>query len=161
MKALTRLLVIFPPAQVMRFGLVGLVNTAVGLITYWVVIYLDESLYQLGNILGFLLSVLCAWFLSRHFVFNEHKASGRRDGLRTLLRSYLSYGGTTALAALLLYLLIEIWQVDPYMAPVLTLFVTVPANFLLNKFWTFAGRRRPSPKRSPQHVSLPVSGDLS
>ncbi len=128
----------FPPMQIVRFCVVGLINTAVGLITYWAVIYVDESLYQLGNILGFLVSVLCAWYLSRNFVFFETKQSGIDSALKTLLRSYLSYGATTLLAACLLYILIELMSVDPYLAPLLTLFVTVPANFLLNKFWTFS-----------------------
>ncbi len=150
MPALAPLFKIFPPLQVIRFAVVGLVNTAVYLMVFWTVVYLSESLYQLGNILGFLVSVLCAWYLSRNFVFFETKQSGIDNALKTLLRSYLSYGVTTLLAALFLYILIELMSVDTYLAPLLTLLVTVPANFLLNKFWTFSKRERESlsPKTS-------------
>jgi putative flippase GtrA len=83
--------------------------------------------------MGFLVSVLNAFLWSKKFVFTESKKSPRQQ----LVRLYLSYGMTFLLSLGLMYTMVDILGISQLVAPLLNLFVTVPLNFLLNKFWVF------------------------
>ena len=118
--------------QFIKFCLVGISNTAVYLGVYYLSIYLSVY-YLFANVLGFILSVLNAYYWSKKYVF----VSDKRSRGNVLLRTYLSYGLTTVLSTLLLYFLVDIKGVSDKVAPLLALVITIPINFLLNKFWTF------------------------
>ena len=82
------------------------------------------------------MSVANAFFWSNRYVF----ANGERDlsaGFKKLGKTYLCYGATFLLSTLLLYLEVDIWRWSAVFSPLLNLLVTVPLNFLLNKFWAF------------------------
>lgn len=115
--------------QFIKFGLVGVSNTFVSLIVYYLLIYFSVN-YILANIAGFVISVLNAFFWNSKYVF-KHSQKG------SLVRTYISYGMTFLLSNLLLYGLVEFMNVSKIVAPVLCLVVTIPLNFILNKYWTF------------------------
>ena len=119
--------------QFIKFGIVGLSNTAISLSIYYVFIWINPDLYMLGNVAGFIISVANAFFWSRKYVFKDSE-----EGFwKALLKSYLAYGGSFLLATGLLYLQVEWLSVSKMIAPVLNLLITVPLNFIVNKFWTF------------------------
>jgi putative flippase GtrA len=49
----------------------------------------------------------------------------------------VSYGGTSLLSMLLLWIEVQLFGVNKVIAPVVNLLITIPLNFLINKFWTF------------------------
>jgi putative flippase GtrA len=57
--------------------------------------------------------------------------------LKRIGKTYLSYGATFLLSTVLLYLEVDVWQWSAVIAPVANLLITIPLNFLLNKFWAF------------------------
>lgn len=122
--------------QFIKFGIVGVSNTAISLAIYYLFIWIDQALYQWGNIIGWVVSVANAFFWGNRVVFKSTENSAR-DVLKRLGKSYLSYGATFLLATLLLYLEVEKFGWSAWLAPVLNLLVTIPLNFLVNKFWTF------------------------
>ena len=117
--------------QFFKFGLVGLSNTAVGFGVYYA-LYFCWAHYITANIVSWLVSVFNAFYWNNKYVFQS--GSG---WWKTLCRTYVSYGASLLVSTLLLYALVEYLQVSPVIAPVLCLLVTVPLNFLLNKFWAF------------------------
>ena len=119
--------------QFIKFGIVGASNTAISLAIYYAFIWIDSDLYMLGNAVGFVISVANAFFWSRRYVFKD----SRESFWNTLLKSYLAYGGSFLLAAGLLYVQVEWLGVSKLIAPIVNLLVTVPLNFIVNKFWTF------------------------
>lgn len=119
--------------QFVKFGLVGLSNTVISLSVYYVVIWFNMDWYMLGSILGFVISVANACFWSRRYVFTD----AQEGFLKTLFRSYLAYGASFLLATLLLYIQVEQLGISKTIAPVLNLLLTIPLNFIVNKFWTF------------------------
>lgn len=120
--------------QFVKFGLVGMVNTAIGLGSYYLFLWLGCS-YLLANIISWIISVFNAFYWNNKYVF----ASNNRWHV-ALLRTYLSYGFSLVLGTSFLYLLVEYAGVSDLIAPVCTLFLTIPMNFLLNKFLTFRSR---------------------
>ena len=117
--------------QFFKFGLVGLSNTAVGFGIYYILFFCGVN-YLIANVASWLVSVFNAFYWNNKYVFRS--GSG---WWKTLFRTYISYGASLLLSTLLLYVLVERLSVSPVIAPVLCLLITVPLNFLLNKFWAF------------------------
>lgn len=122
--------------QFIKFAIVGASNTLISLAIYYFFLWLDPSWYLWGNVVGWAVSVANAFFWSNRYVF----ANGERGlsaGLKKLGKTYLCYGATFLLSTLLLYLEVDMWRWSAVFSPLLNLLVTVPLNFLLNKFWAF------------------------
>ena len=117
--------------QFIKFGLVGVSNTAVGFGVYYLLYYCGAH-YLIANIVSWLISVFNAFYWNNKYVFR----SGSNWWI-TLFRTYISYGASLVVSTLMMYVLIEFLRVSPVIAPVICLLVTVPLNFLLNKFWAF------------------------
>ena len=122
--------------QFIKFGVVGLSNTAISLALYYLFVWINPNLYMVGNVVGFIVSVANAFFWSRRYVFT----GGKESFMKGLLKSYIAYGGSFLLATGLLFLQVEKLGVSREIAPILNLLITIPLNFLVNKFWTFQTR---------------------
>ena len=120
--------------QFIKFGLVGVSNTAISLGIYYLFIYFNKDLYLLGSIVGFIISVLNSFYWNNKYVF---KTEGQSEWLKRLLKTYMSYGGTTILSTVLLYIEVEFLHINESIAPLINLAITVPLNYLVNKFWAF------------------------
>lgn len=117
--------------QFIKFGIVGLSNTAIGLGTYYLFLWLGWH-YMVANVLSWIISVFNAFFWNSRYVFKT-----RNKWLTALFRTYVSYGFSFVLGAVVLYILVEFCKISEVVAPVLVLVITIPLNFILNKFWTF------------------------
>jgi len=124
-------------AQFIKFGMVGLSNTAVAYLIYSALLYAGLH-YIIANVIAFILSVLNSFYWNGKYVFKS--GGGRRKGgfWPALLKTYVSYAFTgLILSSGLLYVFINIMRISAYVAPLLGLAVTVPLNFVLNKKWAF------------------------
>lgn len=117
--------------QFLKFGLVGVANTLLALAIYYAWLFFTGSYIQ-ANFVAWVLSVLNAFFWNNIYVFKN-----RQPWIKVLLKTYLSYGTTLVISTVLLYVQIEILGISNKSAPLLSLMITVPLNFALNKFWTF------------------------
>ena len=114
----------------------GVSNTLVSWICYYLILWIDDNLYMLGSLVGTVVSIANAFFWNDRFVFKgaEHDWRSR---LRRLGKTYVSYGGTSLLSMLLLWVEVQFFNVGKVIAPIVNLLITIPLNFLINKFWTF------------------------
>lgn len=120
--------------QFFKFGLVGLSNTAISLLIYYIFIFISKDLYIIGNIAGFIISVLNSFYWNNKYVF---RSEGKGDWLKKLLKTYVAYGSTFLLSTGLLFLEVQIFSLNEWIAPVINLLITIPLNFIINKFWAF------------------------
>lgn len=131
-----------PYVQFIKFGLVGMSNTAVFYFLYTVIVFLLRGLawkqdYILANVVAFTISIFWSFYWNNRFVFKKAENS-RRNVWKALGKCFLSYGFTGyILENLLSFLWIEKLGISKYIAPLLNLVFTVPVNFLLNKLWAF------------------------
>jgi len=122
--------------QFVKFGLVGVTNTAIAYAIYSLVLLLGGH-YLIGSIVSFVVSVAWSFLLNSRFVFQKQDGE-KRVWWKTLLKTYVSYGLTGLLMANgLLYLWVDVLGINPYLAFFLNLVLTIPTNFLLNKLWAF------------------------
>ncbi len=128
--------------QFIKFGIVGLINTAVSYLFNVLTIYLLSKTgvnwdYIAGNTVGFISGTLLSFFLDDRFVFDENKASNKNKG-DILEKTFLVYGFTIILVSnILSYVWINIFGISKYIVPVINLCISVPLNFILNKYWAF------------------------
>lgn len=116
--------------QFVKFCIVGVSNTAISLIIYYIFIIIDKNLYIIGNVVGFIVSVLNSYFLNSKFVFKKEN-----DVIKTILKTFIAYGTNLILGTISLYLLVNVFFISEYIVPLINLLITIPLNFILNKKW--------------------------
>ena len=126
--------------QFIKFGIVGVSNTLIAYIAYSICVYIGIH-YLIANAIGFFISVLNAYYWSDRFVFKKGEGESR-SAIWTLIKTYIAYGSTgLLLASILLYLYVDKFQISEYIAQLLVLVVTIPLNFIINKFWSFKTKK--------------------
>lgn len=136
--------------QFVKFGLIGVTNTLISYGIYMLVIWLMKPVdfaydYIVGSVLGFIISVLWSFYWNNKLVFTE--GSEKRNILKSLLKTYLSYAATgIVLSNILLYVFVDLMGIPKAVAPILGLLITVPLNFILNKYWAFRKEKKKTEK---------------
>lgn len=121
--------------QFVKFGMVGLSNTLISYIVYVFLVALSVH-YLVASVMGFLISVVNAYYWNDKYVFQEEEQ--KRVWWKAFLKTFMAYAGTgLILNNILLILWVNVLEIHEMIGPVLNLFITIPLNFLLNKYWAF------------------------
>ena len=126
--------------QFIKFGIVGVSNTLISLAVYQLALNALGLHYLAANALGLVISVVNAYYWNNRCVFGTGEKRTPWQHVGMYLRSLAAYGGTFALDSLLLVFWVEVVHTGETIAPVLNLLITIPLNFLVNKYWTFRKR---------------------
>lgn len=118
--------------QFFKFGLVGILNTAISLSLYYFLLMLGVN-YLFANGFAFVVSVLNAYYWNRRYVFKNYST----NHFKAITRTYATYFGSFILSTILLYMMVEGMNISDRIAPLLTLLITIPLNFIANKLWAF------------------------
>jgi putative flippase GtrA len=62
---------------------------------------------------------------------------GKGNGAKPFAKTVAAYGSTFLLGTGLLYTMVDILGISQWVAPLINLCITIPLNFLLNKYWAF------------------------
>ena len=130
--------------QFVRFGIVGVSNTVISYVIYALCLLgfqkaniLTGIDYLIAQIIQFVLSVLWSFYWNNKMVFTL-KDGEKRSLWRALIKTYISYSFTGLLLnSALLVVWIKVMHVSEFVAPVINLIISVPLNFVINKFWAF------------------------
>lgn len=127
--------------QFVKFGIVGLSNTAIAYLIIVVTLLCLSPLklsydFYVANVVSFILSVAWSYYWNRRYVFNISKKFSIKSEFYMLLKTYASYFFTgIVLTNIGSYVFIVLFDIDKYIAPFFNLLFTVPLNFLLIKFF--------------------------
>jgi putative flippase GtrA len=130
--------------QFVKFGIVGVSNTILSYVIYVVSLLsfrklgiLPNADYFVAQIIAFVLSVLWSFYWNNKMVFVQ-KEGKKRSIWKALLKTYVSYSFTGLfLSSILIVLWVQLLHIPKLIAPLLNLLISVPVNFLINKFWAF------------------------
>ena len=132
--------------QFVRFGLVGVWNTAFSYAINMGSLFLFSKLGILSahnldmyaaNTIAFVISVFVSFLLNSKFVFSLEEGQ-ERNFWKALFKSYLSYGFTgLILTNVLAYVWVDLLGISKLIAPLISLVISIPINFILNKLWAF------------------------
>lgn len=118
--------------QFLKFGFVGIINTAITMATFYIGTLNGMDKYP-ANTLGFLFGTINAYVWNVFWVFK-----GNREGFKkTIPKFFITYISTYLLSMLLLYLFVDLGGMNQNWAPIVNTCITMFINFFISKFWTF------------------------
>jgi len=127
--------------QFVKFGAVGLSNTLVSSGITYIFIFISPGLIYWGQSVGFLLSVLNAYYWNSRFVFKRAEKISRGQRAKEIARVYLSYGATFLLGLGLTWVMRNKMSVSDWLIPLVLVCICTPVNFVTNKLWAFRGKK--------------------
>ena len=93
--------------------------------------------YLIAQVIAFVLSVLWSFYWNRKYVFNSEDGEAV-PWYKALIKTYISYAFTGLfLNTVLAVLWVQILGISKMIAPIVNLLISVPLNFIMNKFWAF------------------------
>lgn len=119
--------------QFIKFCIVGFSNTLISLIIYYIFIARGVN-YLLANTLGFLVSVINAFYWNNKYVFTDKTETNEN---KAFIKVFVTYGGSFLLSTFLIFIMVDYLKISQWMAPIMRLIVTFPLNFIINKLWAF------------------------
>lgn len=137
-----------PLVQFVKFGLVGVSNTlisyAVDMLCYYVLFanvpWGETTVVFVTSAISFIVSVTNSYYWNNRYVFGGGKKTIGQHAW-TYLKTVLCY----ALTGLVLAPLMKDWlvarSVPFWAASPITLIVTIPLNFVMNKFFAFGKKK--------------------
>jgi putative flippase GtrA len=122
--------------QIIRYGLVGIVNTLVGYGIYFLFLYVGLN-YTIALTFGSICGIICSYFLNRFWTFKSTKKVAEE------LPKFLSvYGVSYFLNLGLLILFVEKFKIDARIAQLFILVIITCLTFIGNKFWSFRNNKK-------------------
>lgn len=130
--------------QFVKFGIVGVSNTVISYLLYTFTLIGLRTVglfagydYLIATVISFVLSVLWSFYWNNKMVFVMEEGQSR-NLWKALIKTYISYSFTGLfLNSVLMVLWVQVFHVSEFIAPIINLLVSVPVNFLINKFWAF------------------------
>ncbi|MFF2912159.1 GtrA family protein [Paenibacillus sp. NPDC057934] len=118
--------------QFIKFGIVGGINTIISLMIYYILIYVSVH-YMYANVIGYFISSVGGYYLNKMWVFKTQQVKARSS----ITKYYIIYGSSLLINIVTMYVWVDLLNIPKILAPILTLIITIPYNFILNKLWAF------------------------
>ena len=118
--------------EILRYGVAGLTNTMVGLITYSAFILLTPIPFWGANFCAMIAGIVCGFILSRYFVFAATTASHKTAAPKYIATIGLQYFVSTTLIGL--FIQAGLSDITSYVA---CLPIVIVLSFVLQKIWVF------------------------
>ncbi|MEH7179421.1 GtrA family protein [Neobacillus vireti] len=116
--------------QFLKFCIVGVTNTTISLVVYYLLLKLGIH-YLLASTIAYCAGLLNGYILSSAFVFKQKR------NVNQALKFIGVYLSSLLINLLLLYCLVDIFDISEFFAQVVVTFFNVFYNYFLNKIWTF------------------------
>lgn len=127
--------------QFIKFGIVGVSNTFISYITYVIVCLIGFN-FHIGNIVGFIVSVLNSFYWNNKYVF-KNGIGEERLWWKSLVKTFISYAFSgLILVEILSIIWIQYFNISKFISPFLNMVVTIPINFIMNKVWAFKSTKK-------------------
>lgn len=122
--------------QFIKFGIVGLSNTLISYMIYAILVSCHVH-YLAASVAGFIVSVINAYYWNNKYVFQADSGE-KRKWWNVFLKTFTSYAGTgLILNNILLIVWVDVLGWPDMLGPIINLLITIPLNFILNKYWAF------------------------
>lgn len=123
--------------RIFRFIIVGTLNALITALVIWVLMKGVGCNYLWSNIAGYVAALVNNFFWSKYWIFSSRSGKFEREVPLVLVAFGCAYG----LQFLSLLLMVEIGDMNEYLAQFLGLFVYGAVNFTMNKRLTFTRKQ--------------------
>jgi putative flippase GtrA len=114
-------------AQMFRFVLVGILNTANYYILYLLFIHVCSLPYLVSHFLAFLISMVGSFYFNSYFTYRV------KPTLKKFLQFPLTYVVNITVSSSALFLLVDIMHLNENISPLIAQGITIPATFFVSK----------------------------
>ena len=131
--------------QFIKFGLVGVSNTLISygteMLLYYVLLkdvaWPEKAKIIATSAIAFIISVTNSYYWNHRYVFKSTDSRTWKEHLTTYIKTMLCYGVTGLVISPVLKILLSKVGVPYWMSTIVSLVVSIPLNFVLNKFWAY------------------------
>lgn len=116
--------------QLSKFGLVGLLNTALGYGAF--LLFLNYTNYMVSLIIAHIIGVLHSFIWNKHWTFKSGKIK-----LDEFIKFNSVYVIVFVVNAFVLILFVNILKLDPEMGQLIALPIVTAISFVGHKYWSF------------------------
>lgn len=113
--------------QVIRFVIVGFINTGNYYLLYLLMIHTISLNYLPAHILAFILSMIGSFFLNSHLTYQTQPT------LKKFLQFPLTYVVNITVTTASVYILVDILSLDKNISPLAASFIAIPFTFIVSK----------------------------
>lgn len=115
----------------LKFGLVGIFNTLITIISYIFLVKIGMN-YLVANSIAYIIGVANSYYWNKNWVFRP------KDSNKSLFVKFLAVNLIVlAFNTISLYLLVNKLLMNPFISQIFAIGVGMIINFFLNKLWTF------------------------
>jgi putative flippase GtrA len=115
----------YPIKEIIRFIVVGGINTATFYLFYLLLHYAMEIYYLAAHILAFFISMVGSYFLNVFFTFKV------KPSWKTFLQFPITQAVNLTASSLFVYVFVEWFRIPAVIAPLFAVFFTVPITFII------------------------------
>jgi putative flippase GtrA len=119
--------------QFLKFLLVGILNTTIQYVVFWILLSVAGINYLLASVLGYCLGMINSYVMNRRWTFASKNPQVLSEGMKFIAVNLLALGTNMAL----LFFLVSLEHFRPQMAQLWAIAGSVAVNFALNRIWTF------------------------
>lgn len=131
--------------QFVKFGLVGVSNTAISYVTemagfYWLfrdVVWNENVKIFMVSVVAFVVSVTNSYYWNSRYVFRSGGKLTVREHAIRYIKTFLCYSVTGLVLCPVLKMVMQGMGIPYWLTSILTLIVSVPLNYVFNKLWAF------------------------
>ncbi|MFS0775278.1 GtrA family protein [Neobacillus sp. 3P2-tot-E-2] len=128
--------------ELLKFSLIGILNTAITIGSYGILVYLFNMNYIIANIISYMLGMINSYIWNKNWVF-QVKESSYLIYLKFLLVNIIILGLNT----LCLFILVNMFNLNKLFSQIIVVGIGMGLNFILTKTWTFASKSADSNDR--------------
>ena len=136
--------------QFFKFGIVGCINTFSSWVFYYPLLFLGIN-YIVCTTIAYILSSIIGYLLNNKWVFKKNTYDAN-----SVLKYYAVYGSSYLINVLSMKLWVEVLGLSKVIAPILTLCVTIPYNFLFSKVWVFTKKENKYLKKPARYHTFTI-----
>lgn len=119
-------------SQTVRFLVVGILNTIVGYIIYFLCLRFFHLNYIISLLFAHILGVVHSYFWNSKWTFKS--GSYTYKNLAKFVGVYVS---SFTINLLVLYIMVDFLRINPLFSQVVALFITTLISFVGHKYWSF------------------------
>ncbi|MBB4571688.1 GtrA family protein [Rhizobium leucaenae] len=118
--------------QGIRFGVVGLANTSIGLLTIYATIYFLGSPPLAANAIGYAIGFAISFVLNRRWTFEDTLSISH-----VLPRYFLAAASSYILNFIAVFICLHYFNVNPYFSQLVGIALYTISMFFISKFFVF------------------------
>ncbi|RHJ91726.1 GtrA family protein [Parabacteroides bouchesdurhonensis] len=119
--------------RILRFAIVGTLNALITASIIWILMDLLDCNYLWSNVAGYIAALINNFFWCKYWVFS----TGEGQFIKEIPLFLLAFGMAYTAQFLSLLLMVEVIELNEYLAQFLGLFVYGAINFVMNRKVTF------------------------